>query len=127
MSDFAYENDIHTMSVTRSLAMSSIPAGGLVCIRGQQIGTMVTLPTDKTIYLGRDAAKCQHVVNDTKVSRIHCSFTYVGTINQYRVVDQSRNGTFLENGERLTAGQEYYLKPATKLYIANENNVYQLR
>ena len=32
MSDFTYENDVSTMSVTRSLAMSSAPAGGLVCI-----------------------------------------------------------------------------------------------
>lgn len=127
MSNFAYENDVHTMSVTRSLAMSSASEGGLICIRGAQIGTMIVLPSDKIIRVGRDATKCQHVINDTKVSRIHCSFTYVGAINQYRVVDQSRNGTFLENGERLTAGQEYYLKPMTKLYIANENNAYQLR
>lgn len=28
MSDFTYENDVSTMSVTRSLAMSSAPAGG---------------------------------------------------------------------------------------------------
>lgn len=34
MSDFTYENDVSTMSVTRSLAMSSAPAGGLVCIGG---------------------------------------------------------------------------------------------
>lgn len=127
MSDFTYENDVSTMSVTRSLAMSSAPAGGLVCIGGAQIGTMITLLSDKAVYVGRDATRCQHVITDAKVSRVHCSFTYVGTINQYRVVDQSKNGTFLESGERLVTGQEYYLKPMTKLYIANENNVYQLR
>lgn len=127
MSEFTYENDVNTMSVTRSLALSAAPSGGLVCIGGAQIGTMVTLLSDKTVYVGRDAAKCQHVITDAKVSRVHISITYVGTINQYRVVDQSKNGTFLENGERLIKGQEYYLKPMTKLYIANENNVYQLR
>ena len=58
MSDFTYENDVSTMSVTRSLAMSSAPAGGLVCIGGAQIGTMITLLSDKTVYVGRDATRC---------------------------------------------------------------------
>lgn len=57
MSDFTYENDVSTMSVTRSLAMSSAPAGGLVCIGGAQIGTMITLLSDKTVYVGRDSDK----------------------------------------------------------------------
>ena len=91
MSDFTYENDVSTMSVTRSLAMSSAPAGGLVCIGGAQIGTMITLLSDKTVYIGRDATRCQHVITDAKVSRVHCSFTYVGTINQCRGSVEKRN------------------------------------
>ncbi|MCI5884255.1 MAG: FHA domain-containing protein [Clostridiales bacterium] len=127
MSEFQYENDIHTMSVTRSLAMSAASEGALICIRGDNIGTMVTLPSDKDIYVGRDATRCQYILTNSKISRIHCCFTYVGTINQYRVIDQSTNGTFLENGERLISGREYYLLPSTKLYIGNENNLFQLR
>ncbi|MCR5624188.1 MAG: FHA domain-containing protein [Lachnospiraceae bacterium] len=120
-------NDLSTMSVTRSIALSGKKSGGLICIRGTHIGTMITLDNDKKVILGRDASVCTHVINDKQVSRKHIEITYVGTLNKYRIVDFSSNGTYTGDGIRLEKGKEYYLDPAEELYLGNEDNLYKLR
>lgn len=120
-------NDTSTMRVTHSLAMSSSSSGGAVCIKGHHIGRMIPLPADKPVLFGRDAAACQYAVNDIQVSRQHCTITYIATLNQYRIVDTSSNGTFLGTGERLVKYKEYYLPPATEIYLGNGDNLYKLR
>lgn len=120
-------NDTSTMRVTHSLALSSSSGGGAVCMRGHHIGRMIPLPADKPVVFGRDAVVCQYAVNDIQVSRQHCTITYIATLNQYRIVDTSSNGTFLGTGERLAKYKEYYLPPATEIYLGNGDNLYKLR
>lgn len=120
-------NDIKTMQVTRSLAMSSEVSGGLICIRGSHLGQMIPLPGDKIFIFGRDATVCAYVLNDIQVSRQHCEITYIPALNQYRVRDLSTNGTFLGDGTRLKYKKEYYLPPATELYMGNGDNLYKFR
>ncbi len=123
-----YVNNIHTMEVTRSLAMSAEPVqGAMICVRGDTIGKMITLQNDRRIVVGRDPVVCNLVLSDLKVSRKHLEITYLGTINKYRVVDYSSNGTFLRNGCRLKKNQEYYLEPMTELRLGSEKVVYKLR
>ena len=57
-----------TMQVTRSLALSSEPEGGLICIRGKHLGHLIPLPGDRTFNLGRDPSVCQIVLDDGQVS-----------------------------------------------------------
>ena len=120
-------NDTSTMRVTHSLAMSSSSDGGVVCMRGRNIGHMIPLPADKPVLFGRDAVACQHAINDIQVSRQHCTISYIATLNKYRIVDTSSNGTFLGTGERLAKYKEYYLPPATEIYLGNGDNLYKLR
>ncbi len=122
-----YTNDRTTMAVTKSLALASSDEGGLICIRGTQIGKMIPLPPDRVVSFGRDASVSQIVMEDPQVSRIHCQITYVPALKKYRVVDVSTNGTFLGTGERLHRNQEYYLPPATELYMGNGDNLYKFR
>ncbi len=122
-----FENNLLTMSVTKSLALSEEKKGGLICIRGTHIGKFISLPSDKTVTLGRDAAKCTYAIVDMQVSRKHCEITYIGAMEKYRVVDYSKNGTFLGNGTRLQYGKEYYLSSTDELYLGNEDNLYKLR
>ena len=121
------ENDIRTMSVTKSLALSQDKNGGLICIRGTHIGKFIPLPNDEIITLGRDATQCNYAIVDSQVSRKHCEITYVGALNKYRVVDYSKNGTFLGDGRRLEKGKEYYLTSTEELYLGNEDNLYKFR
>lgn len=120
-------NNLLTMSVTQSIALSGEKVGGLICIRGSHLGQLIPLPSDKPVMLGRDATQCTYVITDLQVSRKHCEIVYVAALEKYRVVDYSKNGTFLGNGTRLRKGEEYYLAPAEELYLGNEDNLYKLR
>lgn len=119
-------NDMTTMRVTRSLALSETREGGLICIRGEEIGRRIPLPCDENVVLGRDATACTWAVRDAQVSRKHCVIAYVAAMNQYRVVDFSKNGTFLGNGDRLEKGREYYLSSGEELYLGNKNHLFKL-
>lgn len=125
MSDFV--NDVSTMQVTSSLAMSQEASGGLICIRGSHLGQMIPLPGDKVFLFGRDATTCAYVLNDIQVSRVHCEITFVPALGKYRVKDLSSNGTYLGDGTRLERDKEYYLPPATELYMGNGDNLYKFR
>lgn len=120
-------NNVDTMRVTRSLAMSSEVTGAMICIRGEMAGQMLPLPCDKKMLIGRDSAICSYVLSDIKVSRKHLEISYIGTINQYLVVDFSKNGTFLGDGTRLKTNKEYYLPPMTELRLGSSDNIYKLR
>lgn len=122
-----FKNDTRTMQVTHSLAMSSEAAGGLICIRGTHLGQMIPLPGDKVFVFGRDATVCSYALRDIQVSRRHCEITYVPALGKYRVRDLSSNGTFLGDGTRLERDQEYYLPPATEIYMGNGDNLYKFR
>lgn len=120
-------NTRETMQVTRSLALSSEPSGGLICIRGSQLGHMISLPADRIMTFGRDPAECNIVLHDSLVSRLHCQITYIAAMEKYRIVDFSKNGTFWGDGTRLQSGKEYYVKSATEIYLGNSDNLYKLR
>lgn len=122
-----YANDMHSMQVTKSLAMSSELSGAMVCVRGNAIGQMVMLKSDRKLKIGRDPSYCNYVITDARVSRKHLEITYIGTLNKYLVVDCSSNGTYIQNGIRLTKGQEYYLPPMTEMWLGSEKTIYKLR
>lgn len=119
-------NNVTTMRVTRSLALSEEKEGGLICMRGEQMGRRISLPCDENVVLGRDATACACAIRDAQVSRKHCVIAYIPAMNQYRVTDNSKNGTFLGNGERLENGREYYLSSGEELYLGNKNNLFKL-
>lgn len=121
------ENNMLTMQVTKSLALSQDKSGGLICIRGTHIGKFIPLPSDKKVILGRDAVQCTYAIVDSQVSRKHCEITYIGGMNKYRVIDFSKNGTYLGSGLRLEKNREYYLSSAEEIYLGNEDNLYKLR
>lgn len=120
-------NDIHTMQITKSLAMSSESYGAMICIRGAEIGTMVSLKSDRKLVAGRDSTICGHVISGSKISRKHFEITYIGSLNKYLVLDCSSNGIYLKNGCRLQKGQEYYLSPMEELQLGDKSTIYKLR
>lgn len=123
-----YTNDVNTIQVTRSLAMSAeMSQGAMICIKGHAIGKMVALPDDRKMIVGRDPSICSLVLSDPKVSRIHLEITYIGTLKKYRVLDYSSNGTYLSSQVRLEKDHEYYLEPSTELWLGSGDIRYKLR
>lgn len=124
----AYRNDIYTMEVTRSLAMSEKKTeGAMICICGEAIGSMIPLKNEHRMIIGRDASVCDLVISNPYVSRKHLEITYLDVLRKYRVIDYSSNGTFLKNHLRLESNKEYYLDPMEELYLGSEKIVYKLR
>ena len=119
-------NDANSMVVTRSLAMSQTPSGGLICVSGENIGVMIPLPGDKRVRIGRDSSVCEFVISDAKVSRTHCEIVYMPAVKKYRITDLSSNGTFREDGSRLEKGKEYYFNPGEQVLIGKNSGVYKL-
>ncbi len=119
-------NNTRTMQVTSSLAMSADESGAMICINGQEIGSMLPLKSDRRVVAGRDPSVSNYVIPDPRVSGKHFEITYIGALKKYRVVDYSHNGTFLKDGSRLQMNQEYYLPPKTELWVGS-GNIYKLR
>ena len=81
----------------------------------------------ETIALGRDASICNLVFpeNAKGISRKHCTITYDGS--RITVRDEgSTYGTFLGNGQKLHAGTAVTLTPGQRLYLANEDNMFEV-
>ncbi len=123
-----YVNDVNTMQVTRSLALSGEGAqGAMICVKGDAIGQMLALPNDRKIVVGRDPSICDLTLSNPKVSRKHLEITYIDMLKKYRVLDYSTNGTFISNQIRLRKNHEYYLEPATELWLGSGETRYKLR
>ena len=62
-------NDVSTMKVTRSLAMSAKASqGAMICVKGDGIGSMAVLQDDRKVIVGRDPSLCSVVLANPKVS-----------------------------------------------------------
>ena len=69
-----------------------------------------TLPGQMQMAIGRSSDKCNVIIDDPNISRIHCTITYDTKTGEFYLLDQSSNGTYL-GGERLTENRIYTLSP----------------
>lgn len=65
---------------------------GIEGIQGQLAGANITLSPAEKLFIGRDAVKCQLVLNNQRISRSHCSIQYDMAKRRYVVTCYSRNG-----------------------------------
>jgi uncharacterized membrane protein YhaH (DUF805 family) len=110
------------------------PAGGYAQAIGI-VGTAgmyknVTFPIDdyEEMVIGRDAAFSHIVIdqNAEKISRKHVSIGYDPGEGMYIVTDLSSNGTYMDNGTRLTANVAMKLPRGSVIYLAKPDNSFKL-
>lgn len=90
----------------------------------QHNGMQVTVGADK-ILIGRDPSACRIVFRDKTpgVSGRHCSVSWDAGRKQFVLIDlKSSYGTFVGNGQKLTTGTPYYLKPGESFYVGDRAN-----
>ena len=78
------------------------------------------------IMLGRNRAECALVFQDNTpgVSGRHCSVRFDPITCDFILTDlQSTYGTYLENGQRLTAGVPYHLRSGDRFYLGEAANL----
>lgn len=100
--------------------------GVLCCESGTYKGTTVHFCPEQNILIGRDAKLADIVVNLPKVSRLHCVIVFHEQDNTYEIVDVSKNGTYIDNRQRLVPDTPYVVKAGTKLFFGDFDNVYYL-
>jgi S1-C subfamily serine protease len=94
---------------------------------GLIMGSNLVMPfevTGEPVVIGRDAAVCQIVDNGEKISRQHCSVSFVE--GGFMLTDLSSNGTFLADGTQLQKGQAHRLNHGDSFYLADGTHSYQL-
>lgn len=95
---------------------------GIRVLNGGMIGKVIPLIAEKTVIVGKDT-KLADVVLDSSygmVSRLHCSIMFSRRFNQYYVIDCSSNGTYFENGQRLTKNTRTPVPRGTELKLASD-------
>jgi len=79
------------------------------------------------LKIGRDKQKCQFLFspNETNLSKEHCMIVYDNKSRLFELMDlNSRNGTFLENGEKIASDNSIKLKSGDKFYICNKDYLF---
>ena len=98
---------------------------GLYGTGGIYAGTL--LPLDKgRLIIGRDPRICNVLVQNRKVSRLHCTVWYDSNKDMYAIEDFSANGVFTESGERLKERTTIFLKRQSVIYIVVPENRFRL-
>lgn len=100
-------------------------SGWLVGISGPAGGKSLQLYGGQKAVIGRDPAQCNMVLNDGRVSRVHCTVVYLAQQNCYQVTDLSSLGTMNRYGQRLPSNHPVNMMHGEELHIGG--SVLQLR
>ncbi len=80
---------------------------------------------DGSLVIGRDPACAELIINDSNVSRMHCTITYEPKDSTYIVTDHSTNGTFIGR-ERIEKGKSRIVPKGTFIIIGQSGNNFRL-
>ncbi len=108
-------------SVLERQPVMAAPMGQVKCTKGVMAGQGFMLPQDRKVIVGKNPQKANLVINNPKVSNIHCSIRYNPAGNKYIVKDHSTNGTFV-NGSRLQKDTPQEYPAGTVLSLADGSN-----
>ena len=99
----------------------------ILCTAGAYRGGSFPIRDGEELVIGRDSTLSQIVVTSAaKVSRRHCGIRYSALDNRYFVTDYSSNGTYLEDGTRLSPMTPTPLNRGTVLLIGDHENKFKL-
>ena len=95
-------------------------AGKVQCTKGTTSGAVgYTLPQDRKVVVGKSPRQANLViVNNERISNVHCTIRYSAATNSYTVRDHSTNGTFV-NGVRLPKESVIEYPAGTVLSLAD--------
>ena len=80
-----------------------------------------------SLSLGRDIQHCNLVLEGGDISRIHCTINLDSKGQYYYVTDHSRNGTWLNDSDRLVKEAAVRCAPGTILSLGSGNNRFLMR
>lgn len=98
---------------------------GFTFMTGEYMGAEI--PVKEEIILGKNPEKCNIVLSDKSISKIHCTIEYENTTGGYLVKDFSINRTYINEKERIPKNVEFIVKPGTVISLGNEQIKFKLK
>lgn len=95
----------------------------LTATKGQYEGSIIEF--DGSIVIGRDPACSELIIDDSNVSRMHCTITFDPSDRIYIITDHSTNGTFIGR-ERLEKGKSKIVSKGSFVIIGQSGNNFRL-
>ena len=77
------------------------PEHGIICRFGEYSGVSIPIKPGEALIIGRSSQKCNLLINDPFVSRLHCEVALNLNNNDFSITDFSSSGTYL-NGNRIS-------------------------
>lgn len=103
------------------------PRGVMIGLSGDYEGAEIPFGPGETLKIGRDISNDLVLANAQRVSRFHCTLTWLSEEKKFQIVDKSSNGSFINGLEEcLPQNIAIYLEPGTILDIGNEQNRFRL-
>ncbi len=119
---FARFNTAHMHPGTVNTNAQSLPA--IQCIKGSCQGQVFNIHGE--IIIGSQQGRAHIILNDTYVSRQHCTIRFNQVSGCYEVRDLSSNGIFFANGTRMQRNIYISCPRETILYIGSANQQFML-
>ncbi len=102
----------------------AVKYGEVTCLTGEFEGG--TFRVEGSLTIGKDARRCNVVLSNKTVSRVHCIIRYVAATDTYTVKDMSSNGTYFDDGKRLTKDYEMQVPRKTVIYMGKPQESFVL-
>lgn len=93
-----------SLIITENYTLERLHYGIIIALRGLPHDVVYRIFDQDEICIGRNDRECGIVVDDDKVSRLHCRIRFDSARQRYFVKDESRNGTYVGGVGRLTPG-----------------------
>lgn len=100
--------------------------GELICISGDYKGAAFPIRDGEVLTIGRNPGKCNVVLPEASVSRLHCALRWAAASDRYTLQDMSSNGVFNLNGARYPGRGPVLLEKGAYIRIASSNNVFRI-
>lgn len=103
-------------------------SSGVEVLSGNMKGVIAEIADGQILNVGKDAKFANLVFNNTykMVSRTHCTITFSAKFNKYFVTDNSSNGTYFMNGQRLTKNTRIPVARGSVLKLADNDCMIKL-
>jgi len=97
-------------------------------IAGQFFGQNLEL-VDNQLVIGRDPRLSQLIYPQDReeISRKHVTISFDERNHKFILEDSSSNGTYLSSNQKLEPGEKYYLNSGERFYLADPNEVFEVR
>jgi hypothetical protein len=104
-----------------------LTSGKIEVLSGVYKGAVIEVQTGDKITVGRDESLCSLVISEKAISRKHCEITYDTFKRCFYITDYSKNGVYLDNGQKIQTEISVILKPGTTIQLGSTNNIFLLR